>query len=66
MSFEVKKKALEKEVKKVLAEFSSSRSLEEAGFAIYEDSGIQVKVVITRNEDDMLESILKPYDLADE
>jgi len=66
MSFEVKKKTLEKEVNDVLAEFASSRFLEAEEFAIYEESGIQVKVVITRNEYEMLSEILKPYASADE
>lgn len=60
MSFEVKKKALEKEVNTLVKEIRLGPFCE-TEFAIYEEFGVQVKVVVTRDDDSMIEELDSNY-----
>lgn len=60
MPFEVKKKALEKEINILINEIRLGPFCE-SEFAIHEQHGVQVKVVVTRDEDSMIDELDSNY-----
>ena len=60
MPFEVKKKALEKEINNCIKEIRFGPACE-TEFAIHNENGTQVKIVVTRDDWNMLDDLDSNY-----